>query len=123
VLTTGYHYFVGGTTAESTDALNLGDGKLDSCTGYSSSGPDDILRVRLAPGQTIDAVLDPTAYADTVLYLVTDCGDPDTCVEGSDSGNPEEVSYTSKSGEVLYLVVDAYMSSTTFDYVLEVDIY
>jgi len=82
------------------------------CTGYSATGPEAVYKVELAPGQTFFASAAPVdGFIDLSVYLVTDCADvPGSCVAGDDSGNPEEISYTSENGGMYYLMIDSYTS-------------
>jgi hypothetical protein len=61
---------------------------------------------------------------DTALYLVTDCADVNgTCLDGSDSGNPETITYTATSPIQVFLIADQYSSSsTTGAYTVTIDL-
>jgi len=79
------------------------------CTGYAEVGPDVVYKITLLPGGSVTASMDPIDYFDAAIYLITDCNDPaGTCVVGDDSGNPEEITYTSDTGGVYYLICDTY---------------
>lgn len=83
-----------------------------SCTGYAQLGRDAAYRVTLANGQRIDASLD--SIWDSALYLIGDCArSANTCLAGSDSGNPEHISYVNRSGstQTYYLIVDSWRMS------------
>lgn len=101
-----------GTTSGYTDDYNPTSA---GCTGYQATGTDVAFTVTLAAGQTLDASL--TGSHDTSLYLVSDCSMVTaTCVAGDDTfGSPESISYTSAAGETLYLIVDGYSSSGTYE--------
>ncbi len=83
------------------------------CTGYQASGPEAVYMVTLDAGQTFFASAAPLegSFIDLSVYLVTDCADvAGSCVVGDDSGNPEEISYTSENGGTYYLMIDSYTS-------------
>ncbi len=78
-----------------------------SCTGYRADGPDVTYRVDLAAGERLEATLD--ALWDASLYLVTNCAQAgDTCVAGSDSGNPEAIRFVAPRAGTYFLIVDGY---------------
>jgi hypothetical protein len=83
------------------------------CTGYVANGVDRVHVVTLSAGETLTVSLQPTA-GDASIYLITDCADSaNTCVVGSDSGNPETINYTSVSGGTYYFVADRWTTGTT----------
>ena len=87
-----------------------------SCTGYSANGTDVVYSVTLAAGETLDASL--LGSHDTSLYVVSDCTDVTaSCLAGDDTfgSNPEVVTYTSMAGETVFLIVDGYSGSGTYD--------
>ncbi len=100
-----------GSTAAMTDTVGS-----TTCAG-SSPGPDMFYSLDLSEGDTVDLTLN--CDFDSLLYLFTDCGDPDgSCVAGDDvwvffgpvSG--ERVTYTVGAGEggTFYVGVDGYSS-------------
>lgn len=108
-------------TTPFTNQLNAGS-PGPSCTGYSTNGNDAIVRIELRPGETLFASW--ASNADSAVYILTDCNDTTTCVDGDDSGDPEMVSHTNNTGalQVVYLVLDTWSSFSTFGDV-EIDIY
>lgn len=103
---------------------NYDPGASNACTGWKAEAPDVVYSIVLNPGETLDASVTPSgASFDMSLYAVTDCADlVNTCLDGDDSGNPEEIAYTSAAGETVYLIVDGYSSSATGSYDLTVTI-
>lgn len=83
----------------------------NSCTGFSSSGPDVVYQLSLQPGDRLQASLAPANGQswDTSIYLVTSCADvAQSCVAGQDNGNPEQIDYTAASGGTFFLIVDGF---------------
>lgn len=80
------------------------------CTGFTSPGPDAFYSIYLEQGQTFSVTED--GACDMVMYLFTDCADPETsCVAGSDnccSGAQELITYTAEASGWFYLGVDTY---------------
>lgn len=110
-----------------SNALDMGDGEGESCTGYSTSGQDVFWAVELAEGDTIYAAMDAAAGGfDASIYMLNDCANPyDSCVIGADdtfSGGVEEFEYTVPAGEGgLYIIgTDAYSGGGSFDFTVEV---
>ena len=90
---------------------------------------DGLLRVELQAGETLDVTY-RLVGGDGIVYLLTDCTDVATCVEGSDDdftiGGWEHLVYTNGSGlsQIYTLALDEYdfgLSPTTFR--LDVTIY
>jgi Cys-rich repeat protein len=108
---------------DTTGLVNDYSPTLSTCTGFSQAlGADQVWEVHLDPGERIIASMDTEPYFDAALYLVTDCADIDgTCVAGSDSGDPEVISYTSAAGGVYYLIADGW-STGEGPYILDVNI-
>lgn len=78
---------------------------------YGTETPDAAYGFRLGPDESFSCQLDLLG-ADFVIYLVTDCADPEgTLLEYSDD-DPESLAYTNSSGvdQVLYLIIDGYGS-------------
>lgn len=88
-----------------------------SCTGYTANGLDVVYYVDMAAGQTLNVSHDSST--DSSLYIVTDCADVDnTCLDGDDGGDPEQVSYTATAPIRVFIIADLYSNtsqSTTFD--------
>ena len=98
------------------------DGPAASCTGFSSNGNDVVYSINMGANETLTATL--VGDNDTALYLVTDCADVNgTCLDGSDSGNPETITYTATSPIQVFLIADQYSSSsTTGAYTVTIDL-
>ncbi|CAN0306927.1 unnamed protein product [Laminaria digitata] len=99
-----------------------------NCTSFDSAdGPDAIYQVTLKPGQSVD-VTQTSLTEDSVLYILTDCGDGGTsCVAGADdtfSGDAESTTYTNNTGmdQIIFIVADAYFSTATDAFDLDITI-
>jgi hypothetical protein len=93
---------------------------FESCTTWQTPGTDAAYYVDLADGETVTATLN-AASADSSIYLIKNCGDMNTCVDGADTvGTGETVSYTASGDEDLFIVVDAFDSGPTGTYTLDV---
>jgi hypothetical protein len=98
-------------TCDDADDYDLLAG--NTCTGYSSSGADEVYKICLPPGGTVDLTFEELQY-DASIYLVTDCNDlPASCVVGDDCyPNPctDYISYVNPNPEntVYYLIVDGF---------------
>jgi cysteine-rich repeat protein len=96
------------------------------CTMFSEVGPDIAYKIDMTAGQKLTATLTPdaTAMQDVALYVLTDCADPvNACPIGADdgaSGQPETLMYTAAAAQTVYLIVDAYASTVTGPYSLNV---
>lgn len=103
---------VGGTFAGDTSSARNLYSPVDSsgqrsCTGYRARGHDVTYQVNLSAGERLQAEVD--AAWDASLYLVEDCARAgDSCVQGSDRGNPERVDFTAARAGTYFLIVDAY---------------
>lgn len=82
----------------------------NDCTGYSALSPEGLFPVSVPAGATLTVSGAASPQADVSVYLLTDCADLNTCVAGSDSGEPETFSYTNDRAEALraYVVVDGW---------------
>ncbi|MFH1143773.1 MAG: hypothetical protein V1774_04445 [Candidatus Eisenbacteria bacterium] len=88
-------------------------GALPSCTGYSALGKDIVYVMDLQVGDEVSMSMAPLVYFDAALYLISDCADPNgTCKAGSDSGNPEAISWICDAAGTYYLICDAWSSGT-----------
>ncbi|MCB9679121.1 MAG: hypothetical protein H6737_28725 [Alphaproteobacteria bacterium] len=84
-----------------TDALALpGTG----CTGTPTLGPDGFFGVVVEPGERI-TVSGDLEGSDLALYLLANCGDPSSCVAGSDYGYGETLQYTNASSAPVELTL------------------
>ncbi len=111
---------VTGTTVGYTNDFDPSTGASgSSCTGYGAEGPDVVYEVGLSDGATLVVDLARDGFWDTVLYLVTDCQDMDSCVAGSDIGAVEHIEYTHAGPPMLYyLIVDGYNPTSEGVYTL-----
>lgn len=106
-----------GSTRFATHHYNPG---ATGCTGYPETAPDVAYRVTLAAGERLQATL--TASWDSALYVVRDCAMVTaSCVDGSDSGNPESVDWVATSAGNVFLIVDGY-NNAAGDFSLTVSI-
>ncbi len=101
-----------------SDDLDLEDGAGTPCTdGQRTSGVDAFLKVVLAPGERLTAEWDPSistsGIANGSIYLLSTCGDPDTCLVGSDAGDPERITHLNSTGtsQTLWLGLDSWHTS------------
>lgn len=98
-------------TCDDVDDYDLGAG--NACTGYSSSGADEVYEICLPPGGTVSLTYDEIDY-DGSIYLVTDCSDlPASCVAGDDCyPNPctDFIDYTNTNATnvTYWLIVDGF---------------
>lgn len=83
------------------------DVDTNACTG-DSSGVDGIVQVDVGSGEVLEASW--SSSCDPVLYVLETCGQPDTCLVGSDSFGTESVSWQnlSESPATVSLVLDGY---------------
>ena len=98
-----------------TNTISLAEG--NSCTEWTSDGPDKIYMLTVPAGMSADItyqITDPV-YGDAVLYLLASCNEPSptTCETGSDTtyeGGIENIHYENLTGldQTLYLVLDSY---------------
>ena len=92
-----------------------------ACTGWGQSlGPEAFYQIQSAPGDIITVTMD--ASFDASLYVLSECGNISSCIEGSDGGNPESVSFVS-DGSPVFVGADAYSGSAsgTFDLDIRID--
>jgi hypothetical protein len=82
----------------------------NDCTGYPATGPEAVYKIYLQEGEPFSACITPSAgFIDLVLYMVTDCADPEgSCVAGDDSGNPECIEFEAPVEGWYYMMVDTY---------------
>jgi len=92
-----------------------------ACTGWGqSSGPEAFYQIQSSAGDIITVTMD--ASFDASLYVLAECGNISSCIEGSDGGNPESVSFVS-DGSPVFVGADAYSASAsgTFDLDIQID--
>lgn len=100
--------------------LNPGAG---GCTGFGAGGLDALVPIDLFP-QDLLTVNYQLLEDDASLYLLTDCGDVDSCVDGSDltlGGGLETASWLNETSSVVrvYIVLDV-VGSVTDRYNLDI---
>ena len=82
----------------------------NGCTGWDANGLDIVYYVDLVEDQQFTVSVDATW--DISIYLLTDCADMESCVIGSDGGNPEGFVFdTGVNPGRYFLVLDGYSSS------------
>lgn len=102
--------------AAGTDDADLA-GATASCTGFSqSAGTDTFVPVDVPPGETLSATWTAEG-ADGVIYLLSECGEVESCVAGSDRtayGDPESLRWVNDTGEPrrMTLVLDTFASGS-----------
>ena len=108
------------------------DTAIVSCTGFAAPGADGVVPLLLQPGETVRAdykVQGDAPAADGALYLLSTCGDVDSCVAGDDdySGTgpeaaQEAVFWTNATGAPVtrYLVLDGYADPGAFLLVIDI---
>ena len=101
----------------------------DSCTGYSTYGPDVIYEISVPAGSTLDVTMDPQTSADQGIYLLDDCivdYSGSNCLAADDDGAngvAESISWTNTGGDaIVYLVVDGFNMDQTGPYTLDIDV-
>ena len=115
---------VSGTASVSGSLLGAGaDLYLDSgnaCTGQSTYGPDVFYSIPLAAGAQLTATLAPAEPFDGVLYVLSDCAAPPTCVKGIDTAGlgSETLSYTAGAGGTYVIGVGSHYTSAAADFTL-----
>lgn len=84
-------------------------------------GADQVYRVDLAGGETLEASLDLSQWTPATVAIVTDCQEAaDSCADG-DYDAPAEASYTAENDETVYVIADSYGSGGDFTLNLNVD--
>lgn len=79
------------------------------CLDFDSLGPDVLLPVDLAAGETLTATA--TGFDDLQVYLMTDCADATACVVGVDDtveGDAEVLTFEATAAGRYYLVIDVF---------------
>lgn len=118
-----FHITSSGTYTGNTLTAANDYAQSNSCTGYSSSGPDIVYRVTLSAGDRLQASLQPSNGSwDSSIYLVTSCSNiSSSCVAGQDNGNPEQIDYTTLTSGDFFLIVDGFAGAGG-TYALTIDI-
>lgn len=105
-----------------TNTINL---TTASCTGYSTPGPEKVYAVQGTPGQYLDVTMTPST-SDASLYILTNCTLGSSCVDGSDGGGAENVTYQfpiDGSVTTVFVVADFYSSTPTGTFTLDITLY
>ncbi|MBC8424691.1 hypothetical protein H8E07_11265 [bacterium] len=91
-------------------------------SGYGVGAPDAVFGFVLSPGEFFSCQLD-VAGTDFVIYIATDCADPEASMLQFSDGDPETIDYLNESGEpqTIYMFVDGYLSSSHGGFVLWAD--
>lgn len=123
-----FGYFIERCTAgslqgDTTPAIN-DYSPTNGCTGYSAGaqGKDVVYYMDLEAGDIVTLYYDYIDYYDQAFYILTDCGDMESCVVGAD--DPEEIiGWVVPETGRYYLVLDAYCTDCagtwTLDYTIE----
>src|SRR5262249_39140938 len=87
-----------------------------ACTGFTETGPDQVYKLSLQPGDRVQATLTPSGTAwDASLYMVTSCSNVSvSCVAGSDragAGSAESIDYTAVAAGDYDLIADGYLGA------------
>lgn len=99
----------------STFAKNHNPGN-GGCTGFAATGQDAVVPIELQPDDLLE-ISYRLLSDDGSLYLLTDCQDEGTCVEGSDrtlTGGTEAVSWFNATGAPVrvYAILDGFQNVT-----------
>lgn len=117
--------FTGTITTFNNDYF-LGTGTSSACTSRSTQGRDAVYRVTGNEGDRVTVSLNSTF--DAVLYAMTDCTASNvrnSCLDDSDSGNPETIQFFLPAGGEAFVVADVWTSTNnggTGTYTLTVDV-
>lgn len=97
-----------GSVIEGTTVGSVDDYDSGACTCCGSTGADVVYFVELGPFEQVTASID--GNFDTVLYIVTDCGDIwYSCCAGDDVwGSGESVTCCSEMGGTYFIIVDGW---------------
>jgi hypothetical protein len=93
---------------DTTDYNNDYNLTSSNCTGYGTAGNDAVYQISGQPGDVVDIELD--AAFDSALYVLTDCSNFNSCLDGSDSGNPESIHFVLTDTNPVYVIADGYSS-------------
>ncbi len=100
----------GGTfMINTTDYQNDYNLASSNCTGFKTEGNDAVYQISGQPGDVVNIELD--AAFDSALYVLTDCSNFGSCLDGSDSGNPESIQFVLADTNPVYVVADGYSTS------------
>jgi hypothetical protein len=89
------------TCGDTSDHTNTHDIGIACMTTTTTIGPDAVYEIAADPGQEISVVMTPDGW-DGEIYLVDECLDYDSCLEGSETVGidmPEEFAYTAQVGD------------------------
>lgn len=99
-----------------------------SCTGYGATGNDVTYVMTLVAGDMVHLFY--YGGYDESIYIVTDCSDMTTCVEGADGtvGTGETIDWTATADGTYYIICDKYGTggaafSLTYEITCPVDTY
>jgi hypothetical protein len=94
----------------------------NNCTGFTANGKDVVYTLGLQAGDAVDLYYIQDC-CDASFYILTDCGNMNSCVAGADAGvtgDPETINYVAPSTGTYYLILDTYGTDTggawTLDY-------
>ncbi len=103
-----------------------------SCTGWSTEGPDVAFVVDIPPATTMDLRAVPLALPDPLLdlsvYLVTDCSAPvETCLRASDEAGPGGAEHLNlaapaQASRRVFIIVDSAWPDAAGDFELLIDL-
>ncbi|MBU1700870.1 MAG: PPC domain-containing protein [Candidatus Eisenbacteria bacterium] len=86
-----------------------------SCTGWSAAGTDVVYYMDLEAGDQVSMTYTQLEW-DASFYIVTDCGNMNSCVAGADdnynTGGPEVLAYTATTAGRYYVILDAYSAAS-----------
>jgi len=120
---TGYFFArcTAGSTYGNTDDAADNYSPTNNCTGYSAYGNDVVYYMDLEAGDTVAFTYTQLVW-DASIYILTDCGNMNSCVAGADgtvSGEPEVLSYSVPTTGRYYLVLDAWSTDQGGDWTLD----
>ncbi|MBN2495731.1 MAG: PPC domain-containing protein [Deltaproteobacteria bacterium] len=105
-------------TCNGTQIYNAGNNPGGSCTGYGTSGQEIVYELAVPADMVANIGMTPNGF-DAALWATTDCADLDglLCVEGSDSGDPEQITITNDTGAdaTYYVIADGYSGCGEFE--------
>ncbi len=92
----------------------------NGCTGYSANSKDVVYLLAATAGDIIDITYTTPEY-DGSIYILSDCGDMNSCVIGEDDPEPEHFVWNVGSTGTYYLIADGYSTNAggpfTIDFV------
>jgi hypothetical protein len=103
--------------------INPGSGASGACNFSSApNGADTIYAVDMLPGEilTVDYT---TGSSFGIAYLLSDCGDTDTCLANTISGQAGQLQYSAQQQETIYVVSDRTSSGTiSLNYTIDIQL-